>query len=879
MLITARTAELTANAIAAESSPQPVKLAQRTSLQSLSTNSIFGNNPSIQLYARNDISPNIEVKNLPEQGKSLIIFEQGVTLVLNKTALSPYLAADTLDLSAERGVVWMTSINDLRNKEGSIEINDLDLEVYLEGNIVFREGDNTIFADQMYYDVKHSVGVVNKAELFAAVPNYDGTIRIITDSLQQTGPGVFKARNSMVTSSEMGDPGYSLRSRTLTFEDKKIPVYDSQGAPVIDPVTGKQYEDRRQFVVAEQNRVEISDVPVFYWPWMALDAKRPVMYLTRLNVGSNSMFGIQVNTTWDMYQILNIQNRPDGTNWDMNVDYLSKRGLGHGTQFSYGRNDFFGIRGPVYGLVDYWGIQDRGTDNIGLGRRSLEPEESYRYRLLWRHRQFLTDGFLKDWLVTAEVGKISDRNFLNQYFEDEWNTFKDESTGIELKKTVNNQSLALSADYNLDKFYTQTDNLPRLDHFWLGQGPLTQIFGDSLTWYEHTKVGFNRFRTLDSPQDPNDAAMFRYLPWEVAAGSSLNPYSPDVDKLSVTRETFSTRHEIDLPFQLGPVKCVPYILGEFAHWGTNRQDESVQRLYGVAGFRANLPFWKVNPNVSNDLFYVNGLAHKIDLGVDVSYAAASQTMENLILYEALDDNSIEDFRRRYSVTTFGGGGSFAIPLKYDERYYAFRSGMQNLVTAPSTEIAGDLILARLDLRQRWQTKRGPANKRRTIDWITFDTGVNFYPDKDQNFGETIGLLDYDFRWQVGDRLSILSSGLFDTFDGGQSIVRLGGMIQRPGRGSLYLGVDRFEGPFQRTYLNGSFDYRLSEKWWTEYSTSFDLQSGKNMGQHLVLARNGESFQIRVGASYDWSRNVWGVSFGLEPIFMAKMKKRNSVAYN
>ncbi|MDR1957941.1 MAG: hypothetical protein LBQ54_02675 [Planctomycetaceae bacterium] len=872
LLIAAKTAAYTAQRIAVTANPKPVKIAQYTSGTSLATNSIFGNNPWIQVYGRYDTSPNMELVNPPDSAKSYAVFDQGVTLVLTRLPENPHFNVSTVDISADRVVVWMANTSRLlqNSDKKDLTLNDLDIELYLEGNIVFREGDNTIFADKMYYDVAHQVGVINDAELFAAVPGYDGTIRVMAKTIRQTGPNTFSAYNSMVTSSEMGLPDYGLRSSTIRFENKQIPVYNSLGVPVIDPETGKQWINRKNYIVAEQNRVEVGGFPVFYWPWMAMNTQQPTMYLTHLSYSHNSMFGHKIQSTWNLHQMFNMQNPPEGTDWELNIDYLSERGLGHGMEYSYNRDNFLGITGPAVGFIDYWGIYDRGADNIGLGRRNLTPEEDYRYRFLWRHRQFLHSGFLKDWLVTAEVGKSSDRNFLNQYYENEWNTFKNESTGIELKKTVNNQSLAISADYNLNNFYTQTDNLPRLDHFWLGQTPFNSLFGDSLTWYEHTKAGFQSFQTLDSPEDMNDAFMFRYLPWEVAAGSPLDPNSAYLEKLSKTRETFATRHEIDMPFQLGPVKCVPYLLGEFAHWGTDRENDSVQRLYGVAGFRANLPFWKVNPEFSSDLFYLNGLSHKIDLGVDVSYASANQPMEKLILYDALDDNAVQDFRRRYSVTTFGNN-SYAVPLRYDERYYALRSGLQNMVTSPSMEIAGDLALVRFSFDQRWQTKRGPANKRRPLDWITFDTGLNLYPKKEQNFGKTVGLIDYDFRWQVGDRFSVLSSGLFDTFTGGQSILRLGGLLQRPRRGSLYVGVDRLDGPFSRTYLNTSMDYRLSEKWSTMYSTSFDLTNGENMGHRLVLARNGESFQVRVGASYDWSRNVWSFSFGLDPIFLAKKK--------
>ena len=66
--------------------------------------------------------------------------------------------------------------------------------------------------------------------------------------------------------------------------------------------------------------------------------------------------------------------------------------------------------------------------------------------------------------------------------------------------------------------------------------------------------------------------------------------------------------------------------------------------------------------------------------------------------------------------------------------------------------------------QRWQTKRGPPDDRHIIDWITLDTNVTIFPDPNRDdFGQPVGLLDYNFRWHVGDRLTLLSDGIFDFF--------------------------------------------------------------------------------------------------------------------
>ena len=267
-------------------------------------------------------------------------------------------------------------------------------------------------------------------------------------------------------------------------------------------------------------------------------------------------------------------------------------------------------------------------------------------------------------------------------------------------------------------------------------------------------------RTADWPYTPNQD-LFRYLDWELP--DSLNNYGPDALTLKKESFVFSTRHEIDLPLQAGPIKATPYALGEYGFWGRRVDDKDISRVYGQLGLRLNLPIWKVNSGIESKTWYVNGLAHKMNFIVDASYTDSSKNYDDLVLYDQIDDFQIEDFRRRYSVTTFAGQGagySDSIPLRFDERYYAIRSGLlAGNVSSPSTELVDDLTLVRLGWNNRWQTKRGPEGARRVVDWITFNAGLNLYPKNEQNFGKVPGFLDFDGVWQVGDRFAALASGI------------------------------------------------------------------------------------------------------------------------
>jgi hypothetical protein len=87
-----------------------------------------------------------------------------------------------------------------------------------------------------------------------------------------------------------------------------------------------------------------------------------------------------------------------------------------------------------------------------------------------------------------EVGEITDRNFLQEYYQQEWEEQKDQVTRFNLRHLRDNASLEFSVSGLVDPFFMQTQNLPRLDHYWLGQS----LLDDTLTWYEHSNVAYLR---------------------------------------------------------------------------------------------------------------------------------------------------------------------------------------------------------------------------------------------------------------------------------------------------------------------------------------------------------------------------------------------------
>jgi len=813
----------------------------------------------LRAFPRSSVPLNVKWYPSPSGTEWIAVITSGVNLVVD--GVDP---AGPLDISTDRLVIW-TKGSAQPDLDGGGQSADVPLELYMEGNVVFRQGQRVIEAANMFYDVPRSSGVITGATVLTPVDNYAGAVKIRADVLRQVDRSRFEAQQSGITSSRLGIPTWELRSREIVFTDEQVPLADPFGTPLIDPTTGEPVVEHQQYITSRGNTLALGQVPVLWWPYFGTNAKKPTFYINNLQFKNDQIFGNQVLTSWDAFQVFGWRRPPDGVDWNLNFDYLSLRGPGGGTSLLYNRPSFLGLQTPASGDLDAWFIGDVGRDNLGLYRRDFTypgfPDRTFRGRSFWRHRQDLggtTDSFFGGWQLRGTAGWMSDMNFLEEYYESEWEEGYEQRTWLDLRRPVENRQLRLLTSVRVDPFLTQTEWWPRLDHYVFGQ-PLVQ---DSVSWYAHSGVSYAR----------------QALPQAPTAGQGLSIWSTLPYESNVIGERVATRQELDLPFQAGAVKVVPYALGELAHWGNDLTQQPINRAYGQVGIRSSLPMWTADNSVESRLWNLNGLAHKVVFEAEASYANSTQSIDQFPLYDQIDDDAINQYRRNIPYFDYGvppgglpGALVFGPDFKYDPRTYAVRRGLASSVTGP-TEIANDLTAIRVGAHQRWQTKRGPVGNRRIIDWITFDIDGEFFPVTDQNFGQVLGLWQYDFRWHVGDRTSILSTADVDFFSRGQQLYTVGALLNRTPRGSFFIGFNQFGGPIDASVLTGSYTYRMSPKWASSFGAAVDL-TGSNIGQNFQLVRIGESFLMTLGFNVDYSRNNVGVTFNLEPRFLSRTQFR------
>lgn len=797
-----------------------------------------------QIFSRSLVPFNIEshksTDTIPPEQVSIIT--GGVNVQIEGARTPDGLSAGPIDLSADRVVIWTQSLGDSEFSPVGEQSPDTPLKFYLEGNVVVRQGQHVITGKRVFYDARADRSFMVDVEMRTKVPKLLNDVRVRANTLRQLSEQSFHAQGAWLTTSEYGKPGYRIEASDIFLDPRPVSSWFGDEPVEFDPETGAPIQQSRMWATTLNNTFKFGELPVFYWPYLSFPAEDPKIPLTKLSFQNDNVFGSQIYTGWDIFMLAG-REKPEDLRWDLLLNYFSDRGPSIGTDTSYKGDNLFNLQGSYRGFGNSFYINDSGLDNLGLRRRDTPLETDQRSRLLHRHRQEFDPYGLT---IQGEIGYLSDYNFLEQYFEDEFDTGKDNETYGYVKQQANGWAWSVIGRTRLNDFYTQSEWLPRADLYTLSE----PLFDSAVTWTQHSWLANAHLRPAEAPSDPGVDPAFNALVWDTDSQGAI----------------LSTKHQIDAPFNLGPVIMVPYALGEATYWEQDAVGQEMTRLYGSAGLRSSVMFSKYMPDLHSEILNLNGLVHKMTFSADYSFSEASEDLANVPIYNEFNDNSQEQFTRRLITNTYGG----TLPASVDPRFYALRTGAARPVTAPYHELVDDQQVARLAWRNRWQTKVGPIDRPRIKDWMILDFETSFFPDGDRdNFGEDFGLFASRYRWDVGDRTSLFAGAVWDIFDTGQRLWDVGILSQRSQRGSIFLGVRQISNSvgLDSQILTLSTNYQMSPKWRATVGTAYDVGENEDRGQSVMLTRLGKDFNLRIGTAYNPSKGTARFGVSIEPRFI------------
>jgi len=699
----------------------------------------------------------------------------------------------------------------LQQEQGNqIGMGDIST-VYLSGNIVMTEGDRTIRADEIYYDFVNQRAMVVNASLRMFDENRGLPIYLRAQMLGRVSKDIFEARDVQLTSSEFYLPQMSLNASKMVLLTDETLQQHYQLTKQTD--IAAQYEGRMMGVSAQFNQV-----PFFGWPKMVTNFARPDIPLRRLAVGNDSEFGTSVETRWHLARLLGYRD-PQWLQSEFLLDYFSKRGVGTGLEAEYETDE---AKGSVLGYI----MSDRGEDDLSRYRRNIDPDKDIRGRFGFRHRQYLPE----DWQLTLEAGYVSDRNFLEWMYRNEFFNDKGQETLIYLKRLRDNWAFSILGKMRVNDFETITEELPSVEYHLKGQS----FWDHRLTFYSDTQIArfrerFDEDATL-GPQDTSDFYTYAF-----------------------------TRNEVDLPLTWETVKLVPYTAASYSYednYGYQTEldgtgvDGEDQVVLGEAGLRASTMFWKEDPYLRSELWDLNGMRHIV-----TPYAEA-------VLYEA--NKETVDMRD-------------AFHLGLSQRWQTHRGSEEN---------RRSLDWMRLDLQATWlrdeaDSSIGPYQTYGPAGFVYNDQSIPFLLRRNDNYyGQARDTINGEYAWRVSDTFSLLSDFNYD-IDGGH--------VQQ-----LNVGVSRFVCPDISYYVGtrylrpviipvdknnddvidyteegsnsfvAAITYRLSPRYVATFSQEYNFDFGQSIRSDLTVVRRYHRMFYAMSFSFDESLDRNAVLFSIWP---------------
>ena len=384
----------------------------------------------------------------PVNGEQAIVVTGGVLVTVSNVP-----GVGLLDIEADRLVIWTKGgdsqqlITSLQNSQTQ---GTKELEFYLAGNVEIRQTETTpqgqemriLRADEVYYDINHNIAVALSALLQLRNPGQPDDVYLRSDELLELSANKYQTLRTEVFSSKLpSDPGLKVFISDATVEDKVEPKFGLFGEPVVSRATGRQEERTQTLIEGRDTYFELENVPFFYLPYFAGDARDPLGPIRSLTFGDNRQFGFQIGVGLDIYGLLGVDPY-EGTRWTADLDYLSRRGPALDSDFDFSGKELFGLPATYVGEIRGDAMYDQARDILGGDREdwlgSYNPD-GFRGRFIARDNVYdLPLGFS----VQGQLYALSDRNYLEQYYINEFQNGPNPETYLYVKQQFDHENWA-----------------------------------------------------------------------------------------------------------------------------------------------------------------------------------------------------------------------------------------------------------------------------------------------------------------------------------------------------------------------------------------------------------------------------------------------------
>ena len=669
------------------------------------------------------------------------------------------------------------------------------------------EGPRTIRADELYYDFHNKKALVVNAVMRNFDTDREIPIYVRAAKLRQVTENKFTAEKIVLTSSEFYKPQISMTASDVIITD----------TTTIDQQTGIASEDSFDIEMYDI-RMKAGKKTFFRWPKLRSNMNRSDLPIKSLHIGNDSIWGTSLETRWYLSRLLGLKE-PQGVDSILALDYFSDRGIGAGAEIEYEKEDY-------YGRIKSYIINDRGEDRLGRDdtRRNLKPDQKLRGRFSWLHRQFLP----YNWQLTTGVDYLSDENFLESYYRDEFDVGPGEETYVHLKRAEDNWALAFLGKGRINDFSEELESLPSAEFHLTGQS----LFNDTFTLYSDSQLSRGRQRIGDKHSIAVDKDWFTFA---------------------------SHRTELDMPMRSGPFKLVPFVAGTFGYDdrsgfrrslvdGTDTGTFGEDKVWiGEAGIRVGTQYSKVFPNVKSRLWDLNKLRHIVRPQLSAVHFAES---DNVV--DQRDIFSIGLSQRLQTKRTTADEQRNVDWMRLDVDF-TWVDGSGDASSGPDEYI--------------WNNPMIPLDVFSTPDIFNGDLASGLH--RFENWGPRRNYISTDYIWRLSDTTAFLSDMNFDMQSSVVQQLNFGFSRLAWPNLSYYIGsrylrrTDILDEKGSNTFTFAA-TYVLDPRYTLVFGQQFDFDYGANIRSDVTIIRKYHRLCYGLTFSSDGSLDREAIVFSIWP---------------
>ncbi|MBM4014691.1 MAG: hypothetical protein FJ293_06985 [Planctomycetes bacterium] len=696
-------------------------------------------------------------------------------------------------------------------------------ELYAAGHVYFRQGDESLFATELYQHLLERRGIVVDADAFhrtryggegevrpgEAPREADLDVHVRAARLRSLGLGAIVAEQAQFSTCVYGHPHWHVESGTITatLRDPAAPA-----APGLE-----------RLALAD-NWLELEDAPLLPLPGFTTDfAQGDSLPLRKVRAGHSTRFGAFLQTLWGrelpelahaLEESLGLDD-PLTLGLELDVDAYARRGGALGPALDWR------VPGLVSGeLGGYW-IHDQQDEDSEIPAPIDHPD---------RGRAYLRNRFtpLEYWRLDTEVQWYSDAGFQPEYFEREFKEEKDPESYVHLIRQEDTARWRLLYRKRLNDFQSQVDNLPR-GGFDMVAEPLFDLRLPS--WLRHGGQPAHLLLT-----QAHDVANYRIHP----ADDSL------LDSERVVRA--DSLLDLSTTVSLGPVALRPFTSGRFTGWDRSIDDSgALGRGVFLSGAHAELMVHR-DFDAWLPALQVDGLRHIARFDIDwMNLWESSRDPAELVQVDQVDTLTERE----------------VVLLAVRQRFQTHRADFDEL-TLRREPVIEDMFELDLELPLYPEAARD-----------------NQGPEAGSTAGHSAGPLRYDTLWRPGftgrvlRRSFLFSEGEWSFNDGAFDTVNVGAGLQPTLDWTTRVSWRNTRGISE--VLTAEIDWRLVNKWSVAVLEQYDLDQNDGLEHRIELRRHGHDFTLAFGFERDQGDGDTAFTFALYPSFLSRGRAERSQA--